>query len=95
MSEIREMYPSLSGTLTAIESMSGTLSGMSTMSGSLTIPEIIVPSGQFPGPYEYTPGEETQEVRIESMMASRNIVINAIPENYGRLTWAGNRLTVY
>lgn len=49
----------------------------------------------YRGEYEFTPTEDVQTVHINSLRATRNITINPIPENYGRLTWTGNTLTVY
>lgn len=49
----------------------------------------------YRGEYEFTPTEDVQTVHINGLRATRNITINPIPENYGRLTWTGNTLTVY
>lgn len=49
----------------------------------------------YRGEYEFTPTEDVQTVRINGLRATKNITINPIPENYGRLTWTGNTLTVY
>ena len=43
----------------------------------------------YEGAYEFTPTEQ-----IAGKTASRDINIAAIPQNYGRLTWQGNKLTV-
>lgn len=48
----------------------------------------------FDGPYEYTPAAEAQTVPINGMVATSDIVINAIPNNYGLITWNGSTLTV-
>lgn len=49
----------------------------------------------YRGEYEFTPTEDVQTVYINGLRATRNITINPIPENYGRLTWTGSTLTVY
>jgi len=49
---------------------------------------------QYPGPYEITPTQETQVLRTAQKVAQRNIVVNPIPSNYGRITCDGSVLTV-
>ena len=48
----------------------------------------------YEGAYEFTPTEQAQVIQIAGKTASRDINIAAIPQNYGRLTWQGNKLTV-
>ena len=48
----------------------------------------------FVGPYEYTPSNEEQTVPIAYLMASQDIKINPIPNNYGLITWDGSTITV-
>ena len=48
----------------------------------------------FTGSYEYTPTDETQTISIGGKRATSNIVINPIPNNYGKVTWNGTYLTV-
>lgn len=48
----------------------------------------------FSGPYEYTPSNEEQTVPIAYLMASQDIKINPIPNNYGLITWDGSTITV-
>lgn len=48
----------------------------------------------YTGEYEFTPTEDTQTVRINGLRATRNITINPIPSNYGKITWNGSVLTV-
>ena len=48
----------------------------------------------YEGEYEFTPTEETQVVLIKNMKATDNIVVNPIPQNYGRIEWNGVYLTV-
>lgn len=58
---------------------------------------IVIHEGEVPyiGRYTFTPSEETQTVSIQGKTASRDIIINAIPDNYGRLAWDGHTLSVY
>ena len=49
----------------------------------------------YEGPYEVTPTEEEQVLAVTGKTGQRNITVNPIPDNYGRLQWSGNTLTVY
>ena len=57
---------------------------------------IVIHEGEVPytGRYTFTPSEETQTVSIQGKTASRDIIINPIPNNYGLITWNGAILTV-
>ena len=52
-----------------------------------------VPS--YDGEYEFSPGEETQTVSSGGYFLAKDITINPIPSNYGRIAWDGNAITVY
>lgn len=71
----------------------GTLSGGGTLSGAMSVPSErdINP---FVGAYEYTPTNAVQTIEINGLRATDNITINAIPNNYGLITWNGSTLTV-
>ena len=87
------VYGELLGTLTNSGKLSGKLSAAGRMSGILTIPT----SGGmevYDGPYEFTPSEEAQTIDITYKTAMSDITINAIPSNYGLITWDGTKLTV-
>ena len=49
----------------------------------------------YTGPTEVTPSEETQTLSTAGLMMPENIVINPIPDNYGRIAYNGNILLVY
>lgn len=49
----------------------------------------------YTGDTEITPSEAKQVLATAEKAVIRNIVINSIPENYGRLLYSGNTLTVY
>ena len=49
----------------------------------------------YPGPYEVTPGEEAQTLAVRDLVTTQDIVIAAIPSNYGRVLWDGATLKVY
>lgn len=48
----------------------------------------------YEGAYEVIPGEEPQVLPTAGTLAGRDIVIGAIPQNYGKITWDGNIITV-
>ena len=48
----------------------------------------------YDGAYEFTPTDSEQTIAIENMVARQNIIINPIPNNWGRITWNGAVLTV-
>lgn len=57
---------------------------------------ILVPvTDYYDGEYEITPGEQAQTIPVIGKTAKRNIVVDAIPADYGRLMWSGTKLTVY
>ena len=49
----------------------------------------------YEGITEITPSNQTQILQTSNQVLTRNIVVNPIPEDYGRLLWSGNTLTVY
>lgn len=52
-------------------------------------------SKPYQGSYVFTPSDEEQTIEIQGKTASHNIVIEAIPCNYGRIVWDGVTLKVY
>lgn len=49
----------------------------------------------YSGPYEVTPSEETQMLITAGKTLAANVVVNPIPNNYGRIAWNGSSLSVY
>lgn len=49
----------------------------------------------YDGITEVTPSNQAQVLQTSNKALTRNIVVNPIPEDYGRLLWSGNTLTVY
>lgn len=49
----------------------------------------------YDGVTEVTPSQDAQILQTSNKALTRNIVVNPIPEDYGRLLWSGNTLTVY
>lgn len=84
----------LTGNLSSTSTLSGNLTSGRTLSGSMTLPQYIG-ADYYRGEYEFTPTEDTQTVQIEGLTALENIIINPIPQNYGRIDWNGMRLKVW
>ncbi len=49
----------------------------------------------YTGATDVTPSDDEQVLLTSDRVVTNNIVINPIPDNYGRLLWVGNTLTVY
>lgn len=48
----------------------------------------------YDGPYSFVPSTERQIINIAQRVSSRNIVVEPIPETWGRIAWNGSALTV-
>lgn len=48
----------------------------------------------YDGPYNVTPSEVEQTLSTQGKSMAQNVVIAAIPSNYGRITYNGYELTV-
>ena len=48
----------------------------------------------YEGAYEFTPGAEDQTVPVAQKYCEENIVVKAIPNNYGLITYNGSIITV-
>ena len=49
----------------------------------------------YDGVTEITPSNQVQVLQTSGKVVTQNIIVNPIPEDYGRLLWSGNTLTVY
>lgn len=84
----------MDGNTSNVGNISGSLSPPSNISGELSIPT-YVDVDVYDGITEVTPTTEQQVLQTYNKTVTRNIVVNSIPENYGRLLYSGNTLTVY
>ena len=50
--------------------------------------------GDYDGPYQVTPNNQTQVLATQGKHLANNVVIDPIPSNYGLITWNGSVLTV-
>lgn len=48
----------------------------------------------YDGPYTVTPGAEAQTLETNGKRMTENVVVGAIPSNYGLVTWNGSVLTI-
>ena len=48
----------------------------------------------YDGPYSVTPSAEAQTLETNGKRMTGDVVIDAIPSNYGLITWNGSVLTV-
>lgn len=65
------------------------------LEGELTTAiEVTTRVPEYEGSYEVTPSQETQILETSDKMATANIIINPIPQNYGLIEWNGQYLTV-
>ena len=83
-----DVHVSTAGTIT------GHLSSPATISGEIVMPTYF-DVDLYDGPTEIVPSDDAQVLQTLNKTVVRNIVINPIPENYGRLLYSGKTLTVY
>lgn len=48
----------------------------------------------YRGDYTVTPSEEAQTLETQGLLMSTNVVINPIPQNYGRITQIGSMIRI-
>lgn len=63
-------------------------------SSSIGIHTGIIGGSPYSGDYEITPSSEEQRLSTSGRIMSRDIVISAIPSNYGRIEWNGSLLRI-
>ncbi len=65
-------------------------------SGSLELMEVGVGHSieWYEGPYIVTPSSEEQTIAISEKLSLRDITVQPIPQNYGRIEWNGSTLRV-
>lgn len=80
----------LTGTIQTIGSVTGSLSCEKGISGELSEP--LMP--KYSGKYQFTPSASAQVIRIKDKTATKDIVIEPIPSNYGLVTYNGSFLTI-
>ena len=90
---IERIDPVLTGSISPVGSVTGTISGSHGVSGTITVGgSETLP--EYEGPYTVTPGATEQTLETADHALTANIVIEAVPQNYGLITWNGSYLTV-
>ena len=79
----------LSGQLASRHALSGTLAPVQSVSGTLAIGE-----KPYAGPMTITPTTSAQTIPIANRRVTQDIIVEAIPNNYGLISWDGSILTV-
>ena len=83
----------IGGELSLSNEVKGEISLTTVMDGAVGTFYPLYPNA-YQGEYTITPSSEVQTIPIVGLMASRNIIINPVPSNYGLITWNGSTLTV-
>lgn len=83
----------LTGTIQGVGGISGSLSASGGLSGGISLPE-VAPLDPYDGEYVITPGRTEQVLNIDGKRATADIIVQAIPSNYGLITWNGSTITV-
>lgn len=48
----------------------------------------------YEGEYVVTPSDQVQTLETKNLWMTGNVVVGAIPQNYGQITWDGSIITV-
>ncbi len=83
----------LRGTLADLGGITGTLADGGSIAGRLNVPDIITPP-IYSGPVTITPTRQAQTLETVGTMLNENITVEAIPNNYGLITYNGGIITV-
>lgn len=83
----------LIGVISSKNDLRGSISSDQEMRGALATAHVSN-APTFKGEYEITPTEEVQVIKTAHNILNRDIVINPIPSNYGKITWDGGVLTI-
>ena len=61
----------------------------------LSVPEhSVILADLYSGPYEITPSDETQILSTKKFQMEKDVVINPIPSNYGKIIWDGATMKI-
>lgn len=48
----------------------------------------------YTGEYEFTPGDEQITIPTTGLSMTKDVIINPIPSNYGKILWNGSELSI-
>ena len=74
--------------------LTGYLSPMGTLCGSLSAVGTGGGGDPYTGEYTVTPTEEIQTLATAGKTMRQNVTVEAIPSNYGLITWNGSTILV-
>lgn len=83
----------LTASLSAVGGLSGHLASIGGLSGVIAVGADS--HMRYDGAYSFTPSEEAQTIRIADRVAVADIIIEPIPNTYGRIERTGSIITVY
>lgn len=81
----------LSGKLTAEDKIIGEISTKNNLTGNIAVSKGYAEFGGF---YEITASDEVQTIPVGGLLMRKDITINPIPNNYGRISWNGAELFI-
>lgn len=82
------------GIVSVDENIYGNVSGESEIVGEISTPK-IVKNTDYEGSYTVTPGESPVVLMTQEHNMTANVTVEAIPSNYGRISYNGSTLTVW
>lgn len=59
-----------------------------------TVIQFVGETNPYTGEYSISPSESEQVLMTKNKYLINNLIINPIPNNYGKITWDGSVLTV-
>ena len=62
---------------------------------SLHVGGVIYSGESYEGEYNVTPSEVTQTLQTRGKRLNQNVVVEPIPQNYGRISYSGSVITVW
>ena len=74
--------------------LTGYLSPMGTLCGALSAVGTGGGGDPYTGEYTVTPTEEIQTLATAGKTMRQNVTVEAIPSNYGLITWNGSTILV-
>ena len=77
----------------SIRGMGGSLSPAGGISGAVAVPQ-YAPRPSYSDLYEVTPGESDVVLETRGRDLKQNIVVKAVPKEYGRIVWNGAFLRI-
>lgn len=83
----------VTGSVSTTQTVTGIVSGTGGVTGAITVGG-IEDLPEYAGIYTVTPGAEPTILETAYRIPTENIVVEAIPQNYGLITWNGSFLTV-